>query len=59
MKTNEAKQYLAREIEQALEQDRRGDVALRNQIVGCLLGDEFGLPLFYIRAALKNAGLIR
>ena len=59
MKTNDAKTYLADKINEALTYDRRGDVVLRDQVVSRLLGDEFGLPLRTIRAALKKAGLIR
>jgi hypothetical protein len=49
---------LARLIDQAKEHDRTGDVVLRNQIVFRLQNDDYGLPTAYIRAALKNAGLI-
>ena len=54
-----AKKILAREIDQAKEHDRTGDVTLRNQIVFRLQNDEMGLPEAYIRAALRNAGLIQ
>lgn len=58
-KTEHAKEILDANIRQAKEYDERGDVTLRNQIVQRLLGDEMGLSTAYVRAALKNAGLIR
>ena len=53
------KQYLGEMIAQAQDYDRRGDAHMRDYTVSRLLGDEFGLPLPYIRAALRAAGLIR
>jgi hypothetical protein len=56
---SDPKKYLAEMIETARDYDRRGDSHMRDYTVSRLLGDEFGLPLPYIRAALRAAGLIR
>jgi hypothetical protein len=53
------KEILQNLIDLAVEYDRRNDSAMRNYTVSRIRGDEFGMPIHHVEAAMRNSGLTK